>query len=201
MTDSIVVVRLTRNLRYKLTYVKIFETYLESNPGPDVTALLKTLIQAQQSAIAPLSRYLRHLDAQAQDLELDQKLMGHAFSRDNTRTRLRFIHDGLKRATFWYRTQLTDRQMTADPELRQLLIELGEIDAAKLWHTEAVMAMLRIPTVMKEKDWSNQPRTRPDQEYEWQSRLVEDLGRPRWTGGEGYGQWPKPSKYRRKDSR
>ena len=30
MTESIVVVRLTRNLRYKLTYVKIFESFLES---------------------------------------------------------------------------------------------------------------------------------------------------------------------------
>ena len=73
MAESIVVIRLTRNLRYKLTYVKIFETYLESEPGPDVTELLKALIQAQQSAIVPLSRYLRRLDVKTHDLELDQK--------------------------------------------------------------------------------------------------------------------------------
>jgi hypothetical protein len=149
MTESIVVVRLTRNLRYKLTYVKIFETYLESEPGAEIVDLLKSLIQAQQAAVSPLSRYLRHLDVQTQDLELDQKLMGHAFSRDNIRTRMRFIYDGLSRAVSWYKTQLLDRQMTADPEVKELLIELGEIDAAKLWRTEAVMGMLRIPTQVK----------------------------------------------------
>ena len=93
MTDSIVVIRLTRNLRYKMTYVRIFETYLEARPGADVAELLRSLIQAQQSAIAPLSRYLRRLDVNLQDLELDQKLMGHALGRDNAKARLRFIHD------------------------------------------------------------------------------------------------------------
>ena len=99
MTDSIIAIRLTRNLRYKITYLKIFETYLESNPGPEVTALLRDLMQAQQSAIAPLSRYLRRLDVPVQDLELDQKLLSHAFSRADLRSRLRFIHDGLRRAS------------------------------------------------------------------------------------------------------
>ncbi len=199
MTESIVVVRLTRNLRYKLTYIKIFETYLESSPGHEITELLKALIQAQQTAIAPLSRYLRHLGVQTQDLELDQKLLGHAFSRDGVKAQLRFIYDGLQRAVSWYKTQLMDRQMTADPELRELLIELGETDAAKLWHTEAVMNMLRIPTKLKEKDWRNQQRAPSRPETEWQPRLVEDVGRPAWQGKES-SQWPRPSKYRREDS-
>src|SRR5690606_24960614 len=111
----------------------------------EVSALLRDLIQAQQSAIGPLSRYLRRLEVPVQDLELDQKLLSHAFSRADLRSRLRFIHDGLRRATAWYRTQLVDRQMVADPELEALLFELGEIDAAKLWQTEARMSMMRIP--------------------------------------------------------
>jgi hypothetical protein len=200
MSDSIVVIRMTRNLRYKVTYVKIFETYLESDPGPVVAELLKTLIQAQQSAIAPLSRYLRHLGVQTQDVQLDQKLMSHALSREDARSQLRFICDGLRRATSWYRTQLTDRQMTADPELRQLLVELGEIDSAKLWRTEATMGILRIPTATKEKEWDDHSRpVEPAPEEEWRSRLAEDVRRPAWTG-ERTGQWPRPSKYRRGDS-
>jgi hypothetical protein len=200
MSDSIVVIRMTRNLRYKLTYIHIFQTYLEEGPAPEVAELLNTLIQAQQSAIAPLSRYLRHLDVQTQDLELDQKLMNHAFARENLRSRLRFIYDGLKRATVWYRTQLMDRQMTADPELRELLLELGELDAAKVWRTEAAMSQLRISTDLTDKDWEDEPR-RPEQdvEEEWQPRLVEDVGRPAW-GGKGATQWPRPSKYRRRNS-
>lgn len=200
MTDSILVVRLTRNLRYKLTYIKIFETYLESEPSPDFVELLKTLIQAQQSAIGPLSRYLRHLDVQTQDLELDEKLMSHALSREHVKSQMRFIYDGLRRATSWYKTQLMDKQMTADPELRELLFELGEIDAGKLWRVEAMMAMHRIPTKLKEKDWSNQQRVQPQTDVGWQPRLVEDVGRPSWQSGES-GQWPRPSKYRRRGSR
>ncbi len=195
MTNSIVVIRLTRNLRYKLTYIKIFETYLESDPGPEIVKLLGSLIQAQQSAIAPLSRYLRRLDVQTQDLELDQKLMSHAFSRDSVNAQLRFICDGLNRAVSWYKTQLLDRQMTADPELRDLVIELGEIDATMLWRTEAIMGMLRIPTKVKEKDWSNQERIPSQQDIEWRSRLMEDVGRPSWQSTRST-RWSRPDQRR-----
>jgi hypothetical protein len=199
MTESIVVIRLTRNLRYKLTYVRIFETYLEAEPGPEIAELLKALIQAQQTAIGPLSRLLRNLDVQTQELELDQKLLNHALSRDNVRAQMRFISDGLSRAVSWYRTQLLDRQMTADPEVKQLLMELGEIDAAKVWRTEAVMGMLRIPTKLKERDWDDQRRVQPEQDTDWQPRLVEDLGRPAWEG-QGSRRWPRPSRYRGESS-
>jgi thioredoxin-like negative regulator of GroEL len=182
MAESIVVIRLTRNLRYKLTYIKIFEDYMEPNPGPEVVELLKSLIQAQQSAIAPLSSYLRRLDVNVQDLELVEKLLGHASSRTNVKARLRFIYDGLSRAATWYKTQLLDRQMTSDPELHQLLLELGEIDAAKLWRTEALMGMLKIPTRLKEKDWDEQPRYEPDKLEGWRPRLLEDVSRPAWSG-------------------
>jgi hypothetical protein len=196
MTDSIVVVRLTRNLRYKLTYIKIFETYLEAEPGPEVMELLKALIQAQQSAIAPLSRYLRRLDVNIQDMELDDKLLGHALSRDNVKSQLRFVYDGLRRATSWYKTQLMDRQMAEDSELRALLLELGEIDAAKLWLTEAVMSMLRISPQVKEKEYDEPPaRTEPDSEKAWRPRLAEDIGRPDW-GGARNSPWPRPRRSR-----
>ena len=178
MTDSIIAIRLTRNLRYKLTYLKIFETYLESHPGPEVSALLRDLIQAQQSAIGPLSRYLRRLEVPVQDLELDQKLLSHAFSRADLRSRLRFIHDGLRRATAWYRTQLVDRQMVADPELEALLFELGKIDGAKLWQTEARMSMMRIDLSAKDREWSEKLGLAPEAEEEWRPMLVDGLGRP-----------------------
>jgi hypothetical protein len=200
MAESIVVVRLTRNLRYKLTYVKIFESFLESEPGPAISELLESLIQAQHTAIAPLSRYLRKLDVQTQDLELDQKLLRHASERDNVKAQMRFICDGLKRAVAWYRTQLMDKQMMSNPELRDLLFELGEIDAAKLWRTEATMAMLRIPTTLREKDWNDQQRPRSQPEAEWQPRLVEDVGRSEWDN-RWRGKWQNSDKYSRGGSR
>ncbi len=196
MTESIVVVRLTRNLRYKLTYIQIFESFLGSEPEPVVSDLLHALIQAQQSAIAPLSRFLRRLDVPTQDLELDKRLLNHAAERGNVKSQLRFIFDGLTRAVSWYGTQLTDQQMTSDPELRSLLVELGEIDAAKLWRTEATMSMLRIPTSVKEKAWDDQqhPRSQPT-EAEWQPRLVEDVGRSDWEN-RWRGKWQKPDRRR-----
>jgi hypothetical protein len=198
MADSIVEIRLTRNLRYKLSYIKIFETYLESEANPEVAGLLRALIEAQQMAIPPLSRYLRHQDVQLQDLELDQRLLAHAFSREDVRAQLRFIHDGLKRSVAWYKTQLTDRQMTADPQVRDLLVELGEIDAAKLWRTEAVMGILKIPINVKEKDWVDQERMQSEQDDDWRPRLVDDVGRPAWQGSYSP-KWPRPGRYERGD--
>lgn len=198
MAESIVEIRLTRNLRYKLSYIKIFETYLESEANPEVTGLLESLIEAQQMAIPPVSRYLRRHDVQLQDLELDQRLLSHAFSREDVPSQLRFIHDGLKRSVGWYKTQLIDRQMTADPELRELLVELGELDAAKLWRIEAVMGVLKIPVSAKEKDWVDQERLQPEQDHDWRPRLVEDLGRPAWQGDHAP-KWPRPGRYERGD--
>ena len=185
MIEPIVVVRLMRNLRYKLTYVKIFESYLEPNPGPVVVDLLNSLIQAQKTAVAPLSSYLRRQEANVQDMELDEKLMGHAAGRDSVKARLRFIYEGLSRAVAWYRMQLVDKQMTADPELRELLLDLGEIDAAKLWRTEATMAMLGISAKPKQKDYNDQRRPEPRGVEGWRPRLVEDVTwdeqrPPRW---------------------
>ncbi len=198
MAESIIEVRLTRNLRYKLSYIKIFETYLESEKDPEIVALLGALIEAQQTAIPPVSRYLRHRDVQLQDLELDQRLLTHAFSRENATSQLRFIHDGLRRSVGWYKTQLTDRQMTADPELRDLLVELGEIDAAKLWRIEAVMGLLKIPINVKEKEWLDQERIQPEQDDDWRPRLVEDVSRPAWQGNYAP-KWPRPGRYERGD--
>ncbi len=195
MTDSIITVRLTRNLRYKLTYVKIFETYLESEVGREVTQLLQSLIQAQQSAIAPLSSYLRRLDVNTQELPLDDKLLSHALGREDTKSRLRFIYDGLERAVSWYRMQLVDRQMTADPDLKELLFDLGEYDAAKLWRVEAVMSMLKIPVKLKTKDYEDQMSVEPERREGWQSRLVEDVGRPAWSGSRS-SRWQRPRKPR-----
>lgn len=198
MTETIVTIRLTRNLRYKLTYVRIFETYLESERNQEVVKLLQTLIQAQQNAIAPLSSYLRRLDVNIQDLPLDDKLMAHALSREDTQSRLRFLYDGLERAAAWYKTQLVDKQMTSDPELASLLLELGEIDAAKLWRVEAIMGILKIPVKLKPKEYEDQLVIEPERQEGWQSRLGEDIGRPVWTSRQE-SRWQRPSRYRRNE--
>jgi hypothetical protein len=198
MTESIVALRLTRNLRYKLTYTRIFETYLEAEPGPDVVQLLHALTDAQQTAIASLSRYLRRIEADTNDLDLDEKLMAHALGRLDVRSRLRFIHDGLERSVAWYKTQLMDRQMTADPELNELLFELGEIDAAKLWRTAAVMGMLRISLKPKDKDWNGEQIPDPKQDEGWRPRLADDVGQASWTGDRS-SRWSGTSRSRRTD--
>jgi len=192
MPESIVVIRLSRNLRYKLTYIKIFEDYIESERQTMLIELLRSLLQAYQAAIGPLASYLRRLDVATQELELDEKLLDHAASRGDAESKLRFIHDGLSRAASWYKMQLADRQMAADPELRQMLVDLGEIDAAKLWRTEAVMAALKIPLTLKEAEYVEpgmpSPRSEardfrdPTKSTEWRPRLMDDVRRPNWSG-------------------
>jgi len=99
------------------------------------------------------------------------------------KAQLRFVYDGLQRATEWYLTQLADKQMTQDPELRRLLVELGEMEASKLWRTEAVMAILRIPAkTVKEKEPEVEVIPEPTDLDSWRPRLVDDFARPSWTG-------------------
>jgi hypothetical protein len=197
MADSIVVKRLVRNLQYRLTYVRIFETYLQGNPIPEVAELLSSLMVAQKSAIAALSSYVRRFDVNATELELNAKLLDQAASRADAKSQLRFLHDGLSRAVTWYRTQLLDRQMTEDADLQRLLLELGEVEAAQLWRTESVMAMLRISVKLEAKDQDEVPRQEIQEEEAWRPRLVDDLGRPSWKGPKAADR-PRPSRYRRK---
>jgi len=185
MTESIVAVRLTRNLRYKLTYVKLFETYLESASAPELIELLHALVQSQESAVAALASYLRRMGLSTQDMELNDKLLTQAAGRTDIKSQLRFVYDGLRRAAAWYLTQLADKQMTQDPELRRLLLELGEAEAAKLWRTEAVMALLHIPAkAIKEEEPELEPVPEPMNLDSWKPRLVDDFGRPAWAGSQ-----------------
>ena len=144
MPASIVVKRLVRNLRYRQTYVKVYESFLQPEPHPELARLLCALIQVQQSAVALLSGYLQDLGVPAKDLPPVQKLVGHARSRNGVQSRLRFVHYGLTRAVSWYREQLMDQQMISEPRLKQLLFELGEGEAASLWRTEIAMAVLGV---------------------------------------------------------
>lgn len=200
MAESIVVTRLTRNLRYKLTYVRVFEGFLEKASNRDVVELLQGLIQAQQTAITALASYLRRIGVSAQDLELNENLIDQAAGRTDLRSQLQFIYDGLERAAGWYRTQLVDKQMTTDPELRAIFLELGELEAAKLWRTEAVMGVLKVPTKAKarEKEYEAEIAPEPQPAEEWRPRLIDDLGRPSWTGVQP-ARWSTPGKPRRKD--
>ncbi len=182
VADSIVVKRLVRNLQYKLTYIKVFESFLQSEPRPAVVRLLSALISAQQTAVVPLSGYLKGLGITLQGLPLKQRLLDHASSRNDVRSRLRFIRYGLSKAVSWYMAQLMDRQMTADPELRRLLLELGQNDAASLWRTEAVMVMLRIRQEPVPKDLRRRARAEPDRGDARRSRLVGTSRRPAWSG-------------------
>ena len=144
MSDPIVVKRLVRNLRYRQTYVKVYESFLQPEPHPELARLLRVLIRSQQSAVLLLSGFLKELGAPAQDLPPVHKLLEHARSRDGVRSRLDFIHCGLTRAVSWYREQLMDQRMISEPGLKQLLFELGEGEAASLWRTEIAMAVLGV---------------------------------------------------------
>ncbi len=181
MTESVAALRLTLNLQYKLAYVRICEAYLESEHTPEVVELLRTLILAQQAAIAPLSSYLRRQGVNLQGLEPKDKLIDHATRHTDVDSRMRFIHRRLQQAVFWYGTQLSDKRMTDDPELVQLLIEMGEIDAAKLWRAETVMSMLKIPIAPRDRNWDVDKPAEPQILDDWRPRLVEDTSASPWT--------------------
>jgi hypothetical protein len=174
--DSIVVKRLVRNLRYRQTYGKVYESFLQPEPHPELARLLHALIRAQ------LSGYLQDLGAPAQELPPMQKLVGHARSRSGVRSRLHFIHCGLTRAVSWYREQLMDQQMIAEPGLKQLLFELGEGEAASLWRTEIAMAVLGVRRESEPAESAGDPDPKTTGRGRWQKRQPVTRERRTWTG-------------------
>jgi hypothetical protein len=182
MADTLVVKRLMRNLRYRYTYVKAFESFLQPEPHHEVAKLLKVLIGAQESAAVLLSGYLRSLGLGVPDLRPVKKLLDHASLRKGMRSRLLFICYGLNRAASWYREQLVDRQMTADPDLKRLLFDLGEREASALWRTQMVMARLGIHDKPAPEVLSRVARGGAvDTEYS-RSGEIERSKRPVWDG-------------------
>jgi hypothetical protein len=193
VTSSIVVKRLVRNLRYRLTYIKVFESFFEPQPPPAVVRLLNALVSAQQTAAVPLSGYLKGLGIATEGMLLNQRLLNHASSRNNLRSRLRFIQYGLRRAVSWYKVQLTDRQMTADPELRRLLLELGESGAASLWRTGVVMDILGIRQEPEPKGVRGPSGVEPHQRDRQRSLQPGSSTRPT-PSGEQSAIWPRQSR-------
>jgi hypothetical protein len=197
MTDSIVVKRLVRNLRYRQTYVRVFEGFLEPDLHPVVLGLLTSLIESQQTEIASLSSYLERLGVDTREKGSYRKLMHQAAQRHGLGSRLRFIRYGLRKAVSWYTMQLTDKQMTADPKLHEILYEAGEIEAAKLWSVETVMAMLRIPPKPEPGDQREPRRLKPQVPQDRHPRQEENSGRPAWKGRQFS---TLPHRYHRDDS-
>ena len=185
MPESIVVKRLVRNLRYRLTYVRVYELFLRPERDPELASLLRALIRVQQSAVVLLSGYLQDLGAPAQDLPPVQKLWGHARSRNSVRSRLHFVHYGLTRAVSWYREQLLDQQMISEPGLRQLLFELGEGEATSLWRTEITMAMLGVRRKSELAESAGDPDPKMTRRDRWQRRQPVAL-----EHRAGIGAWP-----------
>jgi hypothetical protein len=171
--DSIVVKRMVRNLQYRQTYIRVFEDFSSSGFHPQVIKLLSSLIETQETAVVALSRYLRELGVDTRDPVVYQKLLQQAAQRQGTSAQLRFIQYGLRKSVSWYKMQLTDRQMTADPELQRLLLELGKNEAASLWRTEAVMVILRINSESEPKRPRGPLRAKPDQGDSWRPRLMD----------------------------
>ena len=146
--------------------------------------LLHALIDAQRSAITALSGYLSNLGVAAQDLPLVRKLLDHAASRADMRSRLHFARYGLAKAVSWYKEQLMDRKMTADPELRQILLKLGELEAASLWRTRATMTMLGIHEEAELQKRTATPRREPSRARPERSRGAATAAenRSKWRG-------------------
>lgn len=179
----IVIKRMSRNLQYRLTYAQVLETFTQPDPGPEVVGLLNSLVQAQQAAARLVSGYLKGLDVDTQDLPLKHGLLKHASERQKVDARLRFIHSGLSKAASWYKVQLLDRDMTADPELKRLLLELGELDAASLWRMEAIMAARGLLPSAEREERPEPPPLQQDRAPGWRSRQAADLPRPSRQAG------------------
>ena len=180
--DSIVVKRLVRNLRYRLTYIEVYESFLIREPHPEVVKLLHALIDAQRSTIATLTRYLEKLGVAARELPVVRKLQDQASLRKDLRSQLRFVSYGLTKAVSWYGAQLMDRQMTADPELRRLLLELGELEAASLWRTRAVMTMMGVREENESGQTAGSSRVELARGRQTRSRRLVPSSRTEWTG-------------------
>jgi hypothetical protein len=123
------------------------------------------------------------LSIDTENLPPYRRLIDQAAQRKGLRARLHFMRYGLMRAASWYKMQLTDKQMTADSELRQILLEMGQIEAARLWRVETVMAMLRIALEPEPDDGREPQSVRPQRANNWQSRLMRDVGHPAWRSG------------------
>jgi len=83
--------------------------------------------------------------------------------------------------------------MTADPDLKNLLFQLGESDAAQMWRTEATMAMIGITAKPKQREYRDQPRPDPDGIEGWRPNLVEDVSQTQWDSQRS-GRWQRPQR-------
>ena len=120
--------RLLATLRSRRTYLLIYQDYLKRSPKAEFAALLATLIEHAQEAIALLSVALRRIDFNPKRAGVNEKLLAQGVGRRVAAGKLNFIIVGSARNLDWYARQLEQNDPPAIQAVWQALIELESQD-------------------------------------------------------------------------
>lgn len=115
-------------LRSRRTYLLIYQDYLKRSPKPDFAALLHTLVEHAQDAIAILSGALRRIDRSPMRAGINEKLLAQGTGRRVAAGKLNFIIVGSARNLEWYGQQLAQDSPPAIQAVWQALIDLETQD-------------------------------------------------------------------------
>ena len=116
--------RLLATLRSRRTYLMIYQDYLKRSPKAGFAALVTTLIEHTQEAIALLSVALRRIDFNPKRAGINEKLLAQGAGRRVAASKLNFIIVGSARNLDWYAQQLEQNDPPAIRAVWQALIEL-----------------------------------------------------------------------------
>lgn len=131
--------RLLAALRSRRTYLMIYQEYLKHSPKPDFAALLMTLVDHTQDAIALVSGALRRIDRNPKRAGVNEKLLGQGVSRKGAPSKLNFIIVGAAKNLDWYRQQLALDDPPAISAVWQGLIALETQDQELAKHLLALV--------------------------------------------------------------
>ncbi|MEZ4767734.1 MAG: hypothetical protein R2844_04840 [Caldilineales bacterium] len=135
-TDRLVA-RLMAGLRRRRAYLTIYQQYLRYRPKPEFVALLETLVDDAQDALALLSSALRQLDRSPLHAGAHEKLLDQGMGRRGTVSRLNFMIVGMDKSLQWYAGQLAEDD---PPEIRAIWQELEAAERRHLAMTKGLLS-------------------------------------------------------------
>lgn len=135
--------RLVSCLRTRRTYLLIYQEYRKQRPKPEFMALLDTLIDETQEAIAALSTQVRRADRSPLAVGVNEKLLAQGAGRKGVLSKLNFMLVGSTRALEWYASQ----QAAADdpPEVQAMWQQLIALESQHLQTIKSLLASLEQP--------------------------------------------------------
>lgn len=129
-----------RNIGSRLSYKRLFETFLRETQESDIEPLMEEFISEEQEGLSLLAGALRRLGHSVPTEETENKLLPQFWTRRTPLDQLEFVRQGTIKAAEWYAARAVDEKHSTP--VRDVFAELAAVQRRRIATLDAFIQQL-----------------------------------------------------------